>query len=627
MTNSTYNTSIKLLDSLLADQIAAGEVVDRPASVIKELLENSLDAGATQISITVEDGGLKRMLIQDNGHGIEANELPLALARHATSKIQVFDDLANIMTLGFRGEALASIASVSHLTLTSRVANAEHGWALTSDFGKTSEPRPAALTEGTSTDIKDLFFNTPARRKFLRTPRTEFTRIDEVLRRICLSRFDVSFELIHNNKKIRNLPIATNSEAKQERLQSVFGQEFAQHSIPVQYQNNTCGIRGWICQPTFSRSQTDMQYLFVNGRIIRDRLLSHAIKMAFTDVMQHNRHPAYVLYIEITPTQVDVNVHPTKQEVRFQNDRAMHGSIRQAILQTLSEQRPQSDSLAPVEITRITPVAQQQETVLPVNTRIDIETTAPGTPTVTGSKTAFARTGNFNLGVRASQNHNNAYPEALATTPVVVADAPNNSNHKVQNVLPLGNALAQLHNVYILAENKEGLVIVDMHAAHERINYERLKRDYEHNGVVAQRLLLPVRVNVSTTEAECAEQAATQLATLGLLVKRSGPEQVTVREVPAILASGNTEQLVRDVLADLVTYNHSELLLEKRNEVLSTMACHGSVRAGQQLSNADMNALLRKIEQTENSGQCNHGRPTWTRFNLHDLDRLFQRGR
>jgi len=614
---------ISRLDNLIADQIAAGEVVDRPASVVKELLENSLDAKADHIEISVEEGGLKRILVRDDGQGIVAEDLQLALTRHATSKIHEFDDLVHIATLGFRGEALASVASVARVILTSTTPGSEHGWAITCEGGKMDAPRPASLHSGTEVDVRELFFNTPARRKFLRTPKTEFGKIDEVVRRISLSRFDVAFEFIHNGRKIRSLRTASDESGKGERVARIFGQEFIDHTLRVQYQNDLCTVTGWVALPTFSRSQADLQYFFVNGRAIRDRALAHAVRRAYSDLMHHDRHPAYLLYLTLDPAQVDVNVHPTKSEVRFRQDKSIYSAMHHAMHQALTEHRPRTGGRAPIAASRVAAASIPQQLSSSLHANPITSDRAPAgltAPVPAYRSTPPSRAGN-------TRSERALYQKLLADTPTKSPPPKvEESAADTHDILPLGNALSQLHQIYILAENSEGLVIVDMHAAHERINYERLKRSWASDGIVSQRLLIPLRLTVSETEAECAEQTATQLADFGLILERSGPEQITVREIPAILGSGDAGQLVRDVLADLLTGDISDRLTARCNEILATMACHGSVRAGQQLSHAEMNMLLRQIENTENSGQCNHGRPTWARFELRDLDRLFKRG-
>ncbi|MDX1491136.1 MAG: DNA mismatch repair endonuclease MutL [Pseudohongiellaceae bacterium] len=611
---------IALLSQRLANQIAAGEVVERPASVIKELLENSLDAGSRRIEVEVEQGGTKLIRIRDDGAGIVKDDLALALSRHATSKISNLDDLECIGSLGFRGEALASICSVSRLEMTSRaLASADDaGWKVQAQGQEMAATvSPAAHPVGTTVEVRDLFFNTPARKKFLRTEKTEFDRIDEVLKRLALSRFDVAFTLRHNQRSIHHLQEATSEHEKQRRVALVCGPAFVENSVLIDIESSGLRLWGWVGLPTFSRSQADLQYFYVNGRIIRDKLVTHAVKQAYKDVLFHGRHPTFVLYLELDPALVDVNVHPTKHEVRFRDGRLVHDFLFRALHKALASVRPQ-DSLQGAEPDGGHGVAW-------------------GTADSAPSGQAFPDTGAFagqsrmNLQETASAP-SYAGPSSFArggpiSAPQVAEQiAQYQELQKDEEVPPLGFAIAQLHGVYILAQNATGLVIVDMHAAHERITYEHMKTATQNEGVRAQPLLVPLSIAVSQKEARCAQDHREQLMLLGLGVEQVSDESIVVRQVPVILAKSNIEQLVRDVLADIIEHGSSERIANYQDELLSTMACHGSVRANRQLSIPEMNALLRDMERTERSGQCNHGRPTWVLQSMDQLDKLFLRG-
>jgi DNA mismatch repair protein MutL len=607
---------IALLSQRLANQIAAGEVVERPASVVKELLENSLDAGATRIDVEVDQGGSKLIRIRDNGNGIGRDDLTLALSRHATSKIAELDDLENIASLGFRGEALASISSVSRLTLTSRAIDASDsgGWQVeAAGLDMTASIVPAPHPQGTSVEVRDLFFNTPARKKFLRTDNTEFQRIDEVLRRLALSRFDVSFSLRHNQRTIHQLHAAASMQEQQRRIGLVCGPAFLDHAVYIDMAAAGLRLWGWVCLPTFSRSQPDLQYFYVNGRVIRDKLVSHAVKQAYRDVLFGGRHPAFVLYLELQPALVDVNVHPTKHEVRFRDQRLVHDFLFRSLHKALADVRP-DDHLALAAASVPEPLAATSaQSSLGLN--VDRSTGEILPDNELGSGTASGR---IFGGVSADRA---PAPTGLADQLAAYARLAENTE-----IPPLGFALAQLHGVYILAQNAHGLIVVDMHAAHERITYEHMKSASDSQGIKAQPLLVPVSVSLSSAEAQCAEQQAESLAELGFVVERVADESVLVRQVPAILARANIEQLVRDVLSDVREHGSSERISAYRDELLATMACHGAVRANRQLSVTEMNALLRDMERTERSGQCNHGRPTWVCLGMTDLDKLFLRG-
>ncbi|MBI5451482.1 MAG: DNA mismatch repair endonuclease MutL [Gammaproteobacteria bacterium] len=600
---------IHRLPAQLANQIAAGEVVDRPASVVKELVENALDAGATRIDIDIEQGGSKLIRIRDNGCGIGQQDLALALCRHATSKISTLDDLTHICSLGFRGEALPSIASVSRLTVRSRVAAHDMGWQVSGDGSDTLvDASPVAHPPGTTVEVRDLFFNTPARRKFLRADKTEFGHIEELVKRIALSRFDVGFTLRHDGRVTQALPAGGDGAA---RVEMLCGQSFIQQSVTIAAEAVGLRLSGWVGAPTFSRSQPDLQYFYVNGRIIRDKLVGHAVRQAYQDVLYHGRHPAYVLFLELPAELVDVNVHPTKHEVRFREQRQVHDFLFRALHRALAGPRPASVATVPAASASES-VTDGQGWVMQTGLQL---TTAPGAHSAVVHAVRESAPIAYRPGWRAA---------AMAGT----ADTPAQPEADDAACPPLGYALAQLHGIYILAENAQGLILVDMHAAHERIIYERLKASHHERGAVTtQPLLVPQSVVVSEAEAELAEQQQAFFAEIGLQLQRLGPTILVIREVPALLAGGDVEQLLRDVLADLREQGRSQRVREGLNEVLASMACHGSVRAQRRLTLAEMNGLLRDMERTERSGQCNHGRPTWVQLSLAELDRLFLRGR
>jgi len=581
---------IQQLPSHLINQIAAGEVVERPASVVKELLENSLDAGAQSVQIDIVAGGQKLIRIRDDGKGIAKSELALALSRHATSKISSLDDLEAVASLGFRGEALPSIASVARLTLSSRATEADSAWQVEADAGSISEPRPSAQPQGTTVEVHDLFYNTPARRRFLRTERTEFGHIEKWVRRLALSRPEIAFALTHNRRTVLNLVAAASDELRQQRVASICGEAFAEQCVYLEQEADGIALSGWIGLPTFNRSQPDLQYWFVNGRSISDKTLAHAARHAYRDVLFHGRYPAYVLNLTIDPAGVDANAHPAKHEVRFRDGRRVHGVVAQALETALKDTRPGGHNVAPIPMTRDR-VFDQGSMPLPHST-----------PSTYKVRETLA-----------------GYRAMAAVSPSVEA--------RPAEVPPLGFALAQLAGVYILAENKDGLVLVDMHAAHERIVYEKLKSGYEDRNLVRQPLLVPEHIAVAESEANLVEQSAQVLEKLGLVVDRSGPASLTVREVPALLKNSDVESLLRDVLADLSESGRSSRIEDVGDDYLATMACHHSVRANRMLSLDEMDALLREMESTERADQCNHGRPTWTTITMSELDRLFLRGR
>jgi DNA mismatch repair protein MutL len=610
------------LSPRLANQIAAGEVVERPASVVKEVLENSLDAGATRVDVEVESGGSKLIRIRDNGGGMAAEDLPLALARHATSKIVSLEDLERVGSLGFRGEALASIGSVSRLTLTSNPSDQGSKGSSAACEGRDMEVqvRPAPHPQGTTVEVRDLFFNTPARRKFLRTEKTEFNHLEEVVKRLALSRFDVAFSLRHNGKVLHNLKPGTSQAERQRRVATVCGPAFMEQAIYIETDIPDFKLWGWVGLPTFSRSQADLQYFFVNGRVIRDRLIAHAVKQAYRDVLYHGRHPAFVLYLELDPAQVDVNVHPTKHEVRFRDGRVVHNFIFSSLHRALAEVRPGGEA------------PSQPEPLLAAEDGMAINTATGEISSQAGLAWGSAAPAQAEPAGGAGFNR---YASATAPAPGRAMEQVSSYGalHSLpqtsaeEDVPPLGYALAQLKGIYILAENADGLVLVDMHAAHERITYERLKTARDDEGIRSQPLLVPQAVAVSQREVQVAAEHADLFARLGMVVEVAGEESLVIRQIPVSLRDSDVEMLLRDVLADLIEFGSSDRIEAHLDDILSTMACHGSMRANRRLTIPEMNALLRDMEATERSGQCNHGRPTWTRLGLEELDKLFLRGR
>ncbi|MCX7891872.1 MAG: DNA mismatch repair endonuclease MutL [Burkholderiales bacterium] len=583
--------AIRLLPETLVSQIAAGEVVERPASVVKELVENSLDAGARTITVALAQGGAKRIKVTDDGRGIAAEDLPLALARHATSKIATLADLEQVATLGFRGEALASIASVARVAIVSRSAGAQHAWRIAAEGGPASGVEPAAHPAGTSVEVADLYFNTPARRKFLKTEATELGHAAEAFHRVALARPDVAMTLRHNERVSAHFPAGGLAE----RIAAVLGETFARHARAVEAQAGSLRLYGYAGAPAQARASRDAQYLFVNGRFVRDRLLAHALREAYADVLHGDRFAAYALFLEIDPGAVDVNVHPAKTEVRFRDPRPVHQFVFHAVARALA---------GPV---------------------------APGAPAaaVPAASPPPARAAfQARLGVEQPVAAYGALFTALREAPAEVLAPPRGDEAARETEdAPLGYALAQLHGVYILAQNRAGLVLVDMHAAHERILYERLKSALAERGFVSQPLLIPVTLTADALEVATAEEHAATLGALGFTVEPLSPTALAVRSVPELVASGDIPALVRGLLADIREYGASRVLAERQNELLATMACHGAVRAHRTLTVPEMNALLRQMEATERSGQCNHGRPTWHQLTLADLDRLFLRGR
>jgi len=608
---------IKTLDPLLANQIAAGEVVERPASVVKELVENSLDAGATIIDIDIEQGGKSLIRIRDNGSGITKEDLALALSRHTTSKIHNLTDLENVMSLGFRGEALASVSAVSRLTLTSKTADQDTAWSVKAE-GRLPETTlsPASHPDGTTIEVRDLFFNTPARRKFLRKDNTENQHVEMLIKRLSLSCFPVNLQIKSQQKVVLDLPAANTEQEYEQRVAKVCGKAFIENAIALEKEAVGLKLWGWIGLPTFSRSQGDMQYFYVNGRFVHDKLLSHAVRQAYQDVLYHGRHPVFVLFLELDPSGVDVNVHPTKHEVRFRDSRLVHDFIRRTLKEAIAQVKPGEELSESAPQFHSPPQGGGAVGGGEGNKDSHITPLRGELPKGEGGKAMVQEQVSLYTTL-------NQMPEKPASNEAVTAA----STPTAVEIPPLGYAVAQLHGIYILAQNEKGLIVVDMHAAHERISYERLKKAMSIGDVPAQQLLVPVTFTVNEDEAAVAEERAENFAKLGLNVERIGQDTLAIRAVPTILQDANIEQLVRDVLADFITYEDSSRIQEHINEILSTMSCHGSVRANRKLTIMEMNAVLRDMESTERSGQCNHGRPTWTQMTMEELDKLFLRGR
>ena len=597
--------TIQLLPDHLVNQIAAGEVVERPASVVKELLENSLDAGAGRVVVQVEKGGSRLCRVRDDGVGIAAGELAVALTRHATSKIASLEDLRTVATLGFRGEALPSIGAVSRLTLTSRVAGERSGWTVSSSGGSTSEPQPAAHPQGATVEVRDLFYNTPARRSFLRKPATETRHIDRALLRMALSRYSTGLRYEKDGRLSYDLPPARTRELEEERIAKLLGPQFIEHALYFEERRQGIHLRGWLARPKYSRSQGDMQHLFLNGRGIFDRTVAHAVRQAYEDVMFHGRHPAWLLYLEMDPALVDVNAHPAKLEVRFREGRKVHDVVRRTLEAVLAGTRPGE--------------ASREESTEDGRGVVGFNGPAERTGAGPGGAGALATLlGASPLPLGPGQSH--------APVREPRAGAPDGE------MPPLGFALAQLAGIYILAENSEGLIIVDAHAAHERVVYERMKAQLDDQGLGSQLLLEPVRLRVGREDMDTATRQCETWKRLGFVVDQVGPETLAVREVPALLAGGDAEAMLRDLLSgaqarqEAEAEDSAEELTGRIHHILATMACHTSVRANRRLTLEEMNALLRDMEKTPRADQCNHGRPTWRAFRIHELDRLFLRG-
>lgn len=658
--------NIAVLSTQLANQIAAGEVVERPANVVKELVENSLDAGAQRVDIDIDKGGVQRIKVRDQGQGLLQDDLSLALNRHATSKIKSLDDLEGVLSLGFRGEALASIASVARLTLTSKHAEEEHAWTVAVEGPEmVSKVTPASHPVGTTVDVRDLFFNTPARRKFLRTEKTEFGHIEEMVRRMALSRFDVGFYLTHNQRAVQRLPECQNQWDQEKRLSQLLRADFIDNAVVVEREAAGMRLFGWVALPTFSRSQADMQYFYVNGRVVKDRLVAHAIRQAYKDVLYSGRHSAFVLYLTLQPELVDVNVHPTKHEVRFRDGRLVHDFLFSSLHRALADVTvgKQTEGMMATQAVMEEPLASQQSLSKhtlekqPLAKQALAKQALAKPPAACGIHKASevkAQTAAYGEFIAQALSPTEVDHSALRCTADLLgakglggANSQQDSLHSSTNdlsdallkddkgacsellapVAPLGYALGQLHGVYIVSQAEQGLILVDIHAAHERITYERLKQAYDTEGIASQPLLVPLTLNLSAELTQVVEEAQSELQGLGFEVSCVGPSSVLVRQAPTIVHSANMESLLVAVLEDIQLIGMSDKLEEKRLEMLSTMACHGSIRANRSLTLEEMNALLRDMERTERSGQCNHGRPTWTLMTMKALDKLFLRGR
>lgn len=630
---------IRPLPEQLINQIAAGEVIERPASVLKEVLENAIDAGASQIEIRLEGGGIRRICVIDDGSGIPVDELPLAITQHATSKIRSLDELESVASMGFRGEALASIASVSRMTITSRSAEQDHAYSI---CGTSKEITPAAGGVGTTIDVKQLFEHIPARRKFLKTEGTEFGHAVDALERIAMANPHISFRIFHNQKPYKQWQ-ATDAF---QRVRDVIGEEFIEHGLEVQMDHGLARVHGITIHPTAARSRADKQYLFVNGRFIRDRTVSHAIRQAYRDVLHGDRQPAYVLFLEIAPELVDVNVHPAKSEVRFRESGAVYRLFTQALGATLSNTGGQNQSDADAVLSALGRAGDGHTVSSTTQASVSLGLMTPG------AYQAYAGSSNNQTPTPASQSYPTTncrqnsldFPQAGDWQSVYAPiDAPEpdsvleprlpssgqslpQSNEAEQDNYPLGMAIGQLHGVYILAQNRSGLVLVDMHAAHERVVYEQLKQLHDQQDIVTQEFLVPFLISCSEKEVAIVESQQELLQELGLRLSASGPKSITVRAVPALLARGDIESLVLGVLKDINDIGSTERLALQRNEILSTMACHGAIRANKFLNIAEMNALLRAMEATDKADNCNHGRPTWFQWSMRDLDKLFMRG-
>lgn len=595
---------IRILPEQLIHQIAAGEVVERPASIIKELVENSLDAGATQIDVEVEEGGVKLCRVRDNGCGIPRDELALAITRHATSKIADINDLERVATLGFRGEALPSMASVSQMRVVSRVVNSDSAFALNAQDGAISEPMPAAALQGTTVEVRELFFNVPARRKFLKAERTELQHLRRQLERLALSRFDVGFVLRSAGRVVFNCPVASNEAQQQQRIAMVMGEDFMSHTLHFHNEGSAMSLHGWICLPTFARSQPDLQYWYLNGRVMRDKVLNNAVRLGYQDVLFGGRHPAYLLYLQLDPALVDVNAHPAKLEVRFRDGRQVHDFVRHTIEHALRETHAgAAQSHAPTDVSTVLPSMQAS----PNQTSMSMW---PAQPASQSSPPIFGGSG-------AVRDHSSSAD---------YLSAENLHNADSSLVPPLGFAIAQLHGVYILAQHSDGLILVDMHAAHERVTYERLKLALAQGKVPMQSLLVPIAVNVTASDAALLEEHASMLAKVGLELERHGPASVLIRAVPVLLGRWDASELIRQILSELHEQDLTHHVERCLDEVIGTFSCHTAVRANRNLSVPEMNALLREMERTVRSDQCVHGRPTWSRVTMQELDRIFMRG-
>jgi DNA mismatch repair protein MutL len=622
--------SIQILPDLLINQIAAGEVIERPAAALKELLENSLDAGATDIAVQLESGGIKLMRVRDDGNGIAKDELILALMRHATSKIASLDDLQQVASMGFRGEALASIAAVAQVTLTSRTANESHAWKIEAVDGRLSEISPASHAQGTTVEIRELYFNTPARRKFLKTESTEFAWCEEAFKRIALSRPEVAFSLQHNGRMVWQLPASQGGQAALKRVAALLGDEFGQAAVSVSRIAASLSLQGLAALPAYSRSSRDTQYFFVNGRFVRDKIASHALRQAYQDILHHQRHPAFVLFLDLPPELVDVNVHPAKSEVRFRESQGVHQFIFHTLQQTLAVpasglETRMSEPQRPASF-----IQTQQSMRLGISERESAYRL--------WEETAVARNAHTHTDIEEASRAVEVQGARSTATETYLADRRGSEHRATQQFgravalsmsdeHPLGYALAQLSGIYILAQNTQGLIVVDMHAAHERIVYEKLKTSLDAEQIAMQPLLIPVSFHADSLDVATTEAEQDALKTLGFDIAPLSPTSLAVRAMPVLLKQSEAEAAAREVLEELREFGASRVLTERRNELLATLACHGAVRANRILSVTEMNALLREMEQTERSGQCNHGRPTWFQISIDELDAMFMRGK
>ncbi len=603
---------IQSLPTQLVNQIAAGEVVERPFSVVKELVENCFDAGATQINIDIEQGGIRLIKIRDNGCGIFKDDLPLALSRHATSKIANLHDLEHVASMGFRGEALPSISSVARLTLISRTEDAECAWKVSADGSeKDFNPQPDPHPQGTTIEVSELFYNIPARRKFLKTEKTEFSHIESLIKKMALSRFDIGFTLTHNQREVLSLKPAESEQEQEKRIANICGAAFIENSVKIDFDASGMALNGWVGLPTYSRSQPDMQYFYVNGRLIKDRLVTHAVKQAYQDVLFHGRHPVFVLFLTLDPALVDVNAHPAKLEVRFREGRTVHDFLFKALHRSLADLRPGEQQNGARRIEEFTPLAAV-ENVAP----IPVQNRSSGLSSYVPTQASLPMNVADNI-----ESYAKLYPKNE-----IDLNTEERSVEQPEGMPPLGYAIAHLHSIFILTETASGIILVDAHAAHERVSYERLKKQYHQGTVPSQPLLLPLKVQVTDIEADLVEQEQDFFTSLGFELNRTGPESIVLRATPALLGREDMDALIRDILSDIVTHGMSQRVLERSNEILATMACHGSVRAKRKLTIEEMNALLRDMEQTERIGQCNHGRPTWIELSTADLDKFFLRG-
>ena len=586
---------IKLLSDLIINQISAGEVIERPASALKEILENSVDAGALEVKVQLEEGGVKLIRVADNGDGISKNDLPLALTPHATSKIKTLEDLQKIGSLGFRGEALASIASVSNLVLASRKLEEKHAWQIQAKGGRLSQPEPSSLAVGVTVEVHDLYFNTHARRKFLKTEATEFGHCDETFKRIALSSPNISFTLQHNGKIRSHL----RSSDVTQRITQLLGSDFEQASLLISEQAADLHLYGSVALPTYSKSSRNAQYFFINGRFVRDKLIAHAIREAYRDVLHLDRHPTYVLFLNMNPEGLDVNVHPAKTEVRFRDPRALHQFIFHAISKSLASPHQNSETNNSVAAINAEPIPSASAYVRQDPMQLGREISPP-----------FHYQNLFGAGIKAQ-----------------IPPATTIAEQGQEEIPPLGFALGQLMGIYILAQNRQGLIIVDMHAAHERVTYEKLKLSFDNRTLSMQPLLIPVTFQGNGLDVVTAEENKEMLSNLGFEIAILSPTTLAVRAVPAILKDADVVKLARDILNELLEFDTGQLLTNKRNELLSSMACHNAIRANRILTLPEMNALLREMEETERSDQCNHGRPTWFEISLTNLDKMFMRGK